>query len=155
MTVSNTTTETNLFSFSQAAVANTCMYRIRAGGTILNNSGAGVTYLLRFKIGATTIFASVAVTRASDTATRKWTAEWLVNMVGAKTAQVVTGQFLTSSAGSQTWLGIAAGDQLIGTNTSTEDMSTAKTVAFTVQMGTANANANMVLNFFNVEEITE
>lgn len=156
VTVSNTTAETALFSFSQAAVANTCMYRIRAGGTILNNTGGNRTYAYTFKIGSTTVFSRAAQTFGTSANTRKWFAEFIISMVGSKTSQVCTAMLLQTNATTANWDGFTGSETSLGTNTAAEDMSTAKTISFNVTIGAAaSANANMVLNFFNVEEITE
>jgi hypothetical protein len=153
-TVVNTTTESNLLSFSQTAVADNCVYRIHAFGTILNNSGATVSYTLRFKIGATTALATVAVNRTSSVARRRWRTSFDVVMAGGRASQVVSAQHLEGENVSQNWASPASTSFIYaGTNTATEDMASAKTIVFTVQMGTANANTEMVCNGFYAEEL--
>ena len=153
-TVVNTTTESNLLSFSQTAVADNCVYRIHAFGTILNNSGGTVSYTLRFKIGATTVLATTAVNHTSSTARRRWRTSFDVVMAGGRASQVVSAQHLQSENVSHNWPAIGSTSfTYAGTNTATEDMASAKTIVYTVQMGTANANAEMVCNGFYVEEL--
>lgn len=149
-------TQSDLFSFSQAAIADTSSYRIVAGGTVFNNTGAAVTYTLRFKIGATTVLTTVAMSVGTNVQTYGWVAEFFVNMVGSKTSQKTLAR-LQSFRGSSNWYttnasGLASG---VGYGTSTEDLSTAKTFALTVEMGTASALAEMRCQTFTVEEITE
>lgn len=154
VTVSNTTTETNLLSFSQAAASNDCVYRIVAAGVISQSSGANVNYTFRFKIGSTTVGATAAIAVASDVQNYGWRAAIDVVLDGAKTSQKTTGDVGWSRGGSA-WYSAQAGNIYRLYNASTEDMTTAKTIALSVQMGTASANASITCQTFFVEEITK
>ncbi|MPZ13752.1 MAG: hypothetical protein GEU73_04910 [Chloroflexi bacterium] len=154
--VVNTTTETDLYSESIAggdAEAGT-VYRLWATGDVLNNSGGEVTYTLRVKFGTTTVLESAAI-GYGDSANR---AEWLLDVVlyaVSPSAQRLSGHFVPSASQGQSWDQITGvvPRQLVGYGTATEDTSTAKTLAFTVEMGTANANADMRLHAAVLERI--
>lgn len=153
VTTSNSTTETNVFSISQQAVSANCAYVLTAWGLILNNSGASVNYQFRGKIGSTTVWTPGQISAATGGANRFWRCDFVIGIQGARTAQTTQQSLRVSGivTGSQT----AIRDDFYighGTGSATEDMNSAKTVALSIQMGTANANASFTISGFTFEE---
>lgn len=152
-TISNTTAETELFNVSQTAVADTCMYRITAGGTYRNSSGGTVGFTFRFKIGATTVLTSASTPQVNAGEIATWRAIFEIIMVGSRNAQRIFGR-LTGNRGTSTWSDVAIFN-FVGYGVATEDLTTAKNISLTAQMGTANTLTNVILQAFTIEEITE
>jgi hypothetical protein len=147
VTVSNTATETDLFSVSLAAAADTVQYRITAAGTYTNNSGGSVQPRWNLKIGSTNMLINPGRNVATQTDARPWTYEAVVQMVGSKSAQ--RGSSLITVAGAATPV------LLIPVySAATEDLSSALTWALRITLGSAT-NTECNLNFFSITEIRE
>lgn len=121
--------------------------RLSAGGDYLNNSGSGVTYLHKIKVGTTTVLTSVATSAATGTGRRMWVLDCMI-YVESVTAQRVHATILGTSpaAGAETFIGQTAGTSVVGYGTAAENLAVAKTVSYTVTMGTANALADFRLH---------
>jgi hypothetical protein len=127
-------------------------YRLFIWGDQLNNSGSPVTYTWRFKVGATTVLASPGASRVTNANTRRWVTEIDFYIIST-TSQQTVGKHLTSAADSGTFS--IQGEANVGTTSSTEDFATAKNLVWSIQMGTANANAQVRLLGYQLEKVAE
>lgn len=147
VSVANTVTETDLVSLTipAAAVAAGDLVRLTVSGDALNNTGLGVDYTYRFKLGATTVLATAAVSVAAATNRRTW--RLVVDIVFPTTAsERVSAAFQGSGSQTDTWKSGATTfpSGATGYGTASESAVTALTAKLTVQMGTAAANADSV-----------
>jgi hypothetical protein len=125
-------------------------YQLTAFGSQLNNSGGGVNYQYFVKIGATTVITTITTSFANNANRRKW--RFVVDLFfDSTTVQEVSAELNVSNAGSLTAPSIS--QTYIGYSTCTEDFATAKNVVLSVQMGTASANADFVLEGFYIEKV--
>jgi hypothetical protein len=155
VTVVNTVAETDLFSLTLPGglVAPGDRIVIEAGGTELNFSGASVTYIIRLKIGATTALETTSTSMISNVNERRWVLNANI-AIESTTAQRINALFMGSNVlvGAATWPQTNANSWLQpGYAATAEDTSTDKAIALTVQMGTAHANANMVMHEASLE----
>lgn len=148
---SNTTTETALASLTLPGgiVAVGDLLRVVAAGDSLNNTGANVGHTMRFKLGGTTMATSNNVNVATNADRRKWflIADLIIEAVGGSPAERAAGFHIWSGAGSTGWV---LGTGFLGgvfSGVATEDLSTDKSVAVTVALGTASASADMIAKF--------
>ncbi len=118
---------------------------------ILNNTGAGDTFTLRIKYGATTMFADLTVGFGTDAARRPVRLLCTLAADGATNAQILSGTLITgpltaTTSGTGDLIGTlaGAGGLAIG-GTSAEDSTAAKTLAVTVQNTTNSANYSVRL----------
>lgn len=144
--VVNTTVETDLFSLTLPGglVAAGDRILVTMIGDQLNNSAGTVTYTYRFKIGATTVLATAAISFGTSANRRRWTATAEIAIESA-TAQRVGALLSVSDANAPNWdtvSGTTPFNPFVGSNTSAEDTSTDKAVVLSVQMGTASASAD-------------
>lgn len=153
--VSNTTTETNLLSFTiPAGAAAGDLYILRATGDVLQN-GLACNYTWRLKLGATTVFVSPTAAAGSDSARKSWRLEVFIYIVGTS-SQKLDAFLFGGLAPATTWMSYLGGGgttlMLQGYNTAAEDMTVNKNIIFTVQMGTASANADVRLQAAYLEK---
>jgi len=159
--VENTVTETDIFSYTVPAntLGTLNALHIRFGGSFLNSSGSGVTYTMRFKFGATTLFSDVTASFASSAIRRPLDFDVVLAANGATNAQVFGGNVMMSVATAAT---IGVGD--IGTDEqagygpilgvdSTEDSTANKDFKLTIQPSVANVNAEVLISSVYVELI--
>lgn len=154
VTVVNTTTETNLLSYSLASPVTNNLYRVTAYGTILNNSGANVTYHFRGKIGATTVmsFPTGQFSFATGANRRKWRYQFDI-FFESTTAQETSAALAISQVNAVSMPRIETNGTYVGYSACTEDFATAKNVIISIEMGTANANAECVLEGYYIEKV--
>lgn len=157
VTVVNTTVETNLYSKSIAAgsLGTTGGLRLTIYGSHFNNTGAGVTYQFRVKFGATTVLNFQAPTFNASGVRGGWSMDVILLNQGATGSQLGTGRAL-AVIGRQNLNVIAGGTDLMSAEaegTAAEDTTAAKTLAVTIQMGTANALADCKLISAVLEQI--
>ena len=136
-TVSNTAAETTLYSKSITAndLGSTGGVRVTVRGSWLNNTGANRTMTVRFKLGATTIHA-INHTLTTGAATGAFEFDWvLFNTATNAQRTAVHTEFFRSGA--------AVDASRNGAGTASEDTTSAKTLAITVQWDAANANATL------------
>lgn len=154
-TVVNTVTETAVVTLATpTGLAAGDHLILRAAGNLLNNTGATVNYTLRFKLGATTVFATAAITVITTSASRRrWACEIFVALESLAAQRA--GGFLTiSSAAGTGWLGASnVAAVLVGQGVAAEDLVTSKNVVLTVEMGTASASADFVCTQASIEFI--
>ena len=137
-------------SYSLSGVAANERYRLSIWGDQLNNSGSPVTYIYRFKIGATSVLVSPTQSRVTATGTREWATEIDLYIIST-TSQQVVGKHFTAAADAGTFS--TSSDQYVGTSSATEDFATAKNIVWSIQMGTANANAQVRLLGYQLEKV--
>jgi hypothetical protein len=117
----------------------------------LNSSGGAVTYVYFLKVGATTVITTASVNFASNSNRRKW--RFVFDLFfESTTVQEVSADLNVSNAGTMT-APLAIANAHIGYSTCTEDFATAKNVVVSVQMGTASANADFVLEGFYIQKV--
>lgn len=147
VTVVNTVTETNLASLT--IPANTSqqgdMYLFMAGGTQFNDSGSSVNYTHRFKVGGTNILVTNANAYTTAATRRKWRVE--VRLVVRAADIAVTGHLGLGLQGTATqWL-VDSGNTLYAENLSTAPLTSDQALVLSVEMGTAHASADAVLDY--------
>lgn len=155
--VVNTTTETAVYSKSIAGgdAAAATVFRLTAFGDFLNNTGVSVNFTFRLKFGATTVLATPVHAQNNGGADRgKWNLD-VILVAESTTAQRIGARLLWGFPAADTWGSLTATNQIkVGTGTAAENTATAKTLQFTVQMGTASANADMRILGALLERIT-
>jgi hypothetical protein len=125
-------------------------YQLTAFGSQLNNSGSGVNYSYFVKVGATTVITTVTTSFGAQANRRKW--RFVVDLFfDSTTVQEVSAELGVSNFNAATAPTIS--QTYIGYSTCTEDFATAKNVVLSVQMGTASANADFVLEGFYIEKV--
>lgn len=145
--VVNSTAETTLVTFSTPlglAIGDRLI--LRASGDMNNNTGSAATFTFRFKLGATTVIASNAASIATGSQRRKWWREYVVAIkaIGGSPVQLASvSSMISASTSDQESIG--TGVPGVGGGSATEDLSTSKNALLTVQLGTADANADCVL----------
>lgn len=148
--VVNSTSETTLASLTLpggvVAAGDVLLFEIWAD--LLNNSGSSVSYLLRAKLGATTIHTTPARNIATA-ASRSVAAFTMAVMVASITAQRsrLVGQLSGALGAADTFFNTGSTMFLVeGYGAATEDLASDKAFAFSVQLGTANAASDFVLH---------
>ena len=162
--VTNTTTETDLFGSAISIGANALNANgiaiIHASGTYLNNTAGGQTIRLKIKLGATTIWDSTGPPLLNSANTRGWSIWICIKNNGATNAQLLSGGLgisepaaaPTAGTGPITGLGSSTSAAIANPGgTAAEDTTSAKTVAFTVIHGAASASLTMTCT--NVEMV--
>lgn len=105
----------------------------------LNSSGSSVNHTWRLKLGATTLFASGAISHAS-TATRRQVRLMADLVIASTAAQIAFSEVVGYLSG-----GLVGSYPQGAYTAATEDTTVAKNFLVTVQMGTAHLNAEVVL----------
>ena len=156
VSVVNTVTEGDLVSLTIPAgvVAAGDMVRITVGGDSLQNSGANVDYTYRFKLGATTVLATAVVAVTATASRRNWRCVVEIVFVTAASERV-SAAFSGSGGQTDTWKSGATTfpSGATGYGTAAVDTASAVVAKLTVQMGTANANADAVAHHAIMELI--
>jgi hypothetical protein len=129
-TTSATTAEASVASVSLTGVANDVI-RGRVVASVVNNSGASVTYTWRVKLGATTIL-TLSNALATNSAARTLIIDFAVNVIS------------TTSQVAGAWMAIGfnnLGATISAANgTATETLSSAKTLDVTFQMSSSTGS---------------
>jgi hypothetical protein len=154
-TISNTTAESDLFSYSLSGVAANQLYRITAFGTLLNNVGSTQNIHFRGKIGATTVFSlpSGQFNYSTNANSYKWRYSWDIFFVST-TSQENSAFFLGSQAATQSMIRITPNTTYVGYSASTEDFATAKNVVISVEMGSASASLTTTIEGYFIEKVS-
>lgn len=124
------------------------LVRFVAFGDFINTSGSAVTYTWKFKIGATTVLTSPAVSNANNANRQRWRAE-IDTIFPTTTSERVNGQLIASvqSSAATTWSALSsAGGSLIGYGTAAEDTAAALNMILTCQLGTSVSTADIFLH---------
>lgn len=149
ITVANTVTETSVYSFTVPAftVGQDQALRVRVTGDMLNNQATARTFTWRIKLGVTTLWGSAVLNLSAAVATRRvWVIDVLISNINATNVQALIGLILTGSPTAPTIAGV--GDGIGGSvgviyGDSAIDMTADALLDVTVQMGNANALADM------------
>jgi hypothetical protein len=149
VTFANSTAENTLLSATipGKTLSTDRTIRITIIGDIKNNSGGNVTYIFRGKYGATTFFNTGAQTITYSSANRRchWLFRTTITNLGATNAQLCFTEFNHCPSATDGVAGemVANIPQFQASHESVaEDSTVDKTLALTVQMGTANANTD-------------
>ena len=144
-TVASTVTETNLLSYSLPAntLGTDSLLKITALLTFLNNTGAGVTEVVKFKYGGTTLLTFTFT--VSSSATRRYgDMRIYLKGDGATNAQEGMGQFVASledgTVNSTHWTGLSS-----PRGTAAIDSTLAQTILLTITHGTSSANMSVTI----------
>lgn len=150
-TVSNTTTETAILSYSVPASLLSTSRGLQAtiGGTYLNNDGAARNLTIRVKFGTTTMWAAT-VSLSNSATERGWRAQVEMFNAGATNDQRMSGFVSIGPAAGPTtgtggWVNTSSAPHLFGTiaGSAAEDTTAAKTFSITVKHGTASNNLSI------------
>jgi hypothetical protein len=136
-TVTNTTTETTVYSFSVpgGTLGTNDAIRMTLVGSWVNNTGGGDTVVIRVKYGATTIF---SYTYNPTNGSYGVNLETFLSALNATGAQVANSRF--TAVQGLTGAGAVPTD-ILGTHaTIAEDSTAAKNLVVTAQLGTATTN---------------
>lgn len=146
-TIANSVAESDLFSLNiPTSVATGDFIRVTAGGTQLNNSAGAVNYTAKLYIGATNVLSTGATSLTNNANSRKWQ---LIMDFGLVSTASETGaaSLITSATNPANWSALNTSFSFVGTYTATELLTATKAVRLTIQMGTADAAANMICTY--------
>lgn len=152
-TVVNTTTATSLMTVSISGAIASDVYQFSAWGTRLNNTGAAVNYTVRLNLGGTTYLQSAAYSLATSANRGRWELNGNLYVISTTTQELNASVLGTGTGSADTFQNFTGNASYIGNAAPTIDLSTAKDLTFTVQMGTASANADMVCEGFVVTRL--
>lgn len=144
--VSNTTTETDLCSLTLPAGTLAAGDRLLflASGEMTNNSAGSISYTFKFKIGATTVLTG-ANSYAQSVNHRTWFTEFPIT-AASTAAQRVGGLMMVSAVGAATMVPSATTVTSPAYGTAAEDTTSAKAIALTITMASADTNASCTLH---------
>lgn len=150
VTVSNTTTETDLLTYAlPTSPATGTIFRVRAFGTYLNNSGANRTLALAIKIGSTTAMSGTSGNIGTSASRRPWTAQFDLVISGSNAQKVTIEGGLAAAGGLWTVI------PFLGYGSATEALSTSKNLVLAITHNLAATTVDMVLEGYVVEKITQ
>jgi len=156
-TFTNSTAENTLFTFTvpQNEPKAGDVYRLTMWGRLFNNSAGAITYTYRFKFGGTTTNGGPALSITQNALQRGWRAVY--EIMFETTAAERTFAHLICTATGVDGGGLAAfgtSETLLGFNSAAVDSTSAsRAIAFTCQMGTADANGSIDLRVAVLERI--
>ncbi len=139
----NTTAKSTVASLTLPAadVAVDDVFVFEVGWDALNNSGGAVNYTYTLDLGASQLAVSNALSVSTSSARIKGRARFSI-YITATAAQRTWGDFAVSFAGAQSMPAWNTGQTGVVASSTTENLSTDKTLVFSITMGTANANAD-------------
>lgn len=145
VTVVNTAAETALYTFTVAAdtLGTLDVLHLIAEGTILNNTGANRTSILRARLGGIAgalVFDHPAINYATGAARRNWLLEAWIAAQAATNAQLTWGRVMLSPAG-----GNGFDYEQQDRQTPARDMTVAQDVVVSVQHSVANASLDAIV----------
>lgn len=152
---SNTTAEQTLASYTIPAnePAAGDVYKLRASGTLLNNTGASVNYTFRLKYGATTMLATTTAGHSTSAIRRRWTMEGYM-LFETTSAEEAWGEWRGTATGwGDTWSFLGTSESMNGQGNAAETSTTGKAFALTAQMGTASVNADIFCEAYIFERL--
>lgn len=154
--INTTTTETDLLNdeitIGAGAIGANGWIEGVAVGDVLNNVGGTTNLILRFKYGATTLWAETVVI-PNLTTRMSWTFSFRMFNNAATNAQILIGEFISGSTGGAPTTGfgritagsaIAFGGGLSGT--SSEDSTAAKVLKLTAEWAASSATRSILLD---------
>lgn len=151
VTVSNSTTETSLFSQTISSAAADTVYRFRASGDWLNSTGLAVSYRFRMYLATTALLDTSTLNLASNANRGQWNLEGFLYIITTTSERLAATLILPTPSAVGWQLSVAP---LSGGASGTVDMSTNPAFIFSVQMGTASASADCNLRSLVIERTT-
>lgn len=159
--VENSTSELDLWTYLVPGntLGTTNALHVRIVGSLFNNSGGTVTYTMRWKYGATTLFSDTYPTLAASATRRPIDFDIIFAANGSTSSQVFGGYMMLSVAtAATTGTGDLATDEQQGISpieggTSSVDSTSDQTLKLTLQMSSANASAEILITHAYVELI--
>lgn len=154
--VVNTTTETTILTkdIPPNALGTTGSVRLRIIGDYLNNSGSADTFILRVKLGSTTLYQDTTASLTASASRRAAHFELLLGNITAS-SQVLGGViWLSEAGGATTGLGGLNSNGALKApihGTASESTTVTKTLDITVQHTTANANISFRMKYATLE----
>lgn len=159
--VENTTSETDLWTYLVPGntLGTTNALHVRIVGSLFNNSGGTVTFTLRWKFGATTLFSDTYPTLAASATRRPIDFDIIFAADGSTSSQKFGGYMMLSVATAAT-----TGNGDIGTDeqqgiapiegaTSSIDSTSDQTLKLTLQPSSASTSAEIFISYAYVELI--
>jgi hypothetical protein len=149
-TVSNTTTETSVYSYSIPAstLGSTGALRVTLFGTYANTSGSNRTVTVKVKLGSTTLYDDVTGNPSSNANTRAVQFNLILLNANSTNAQKLAGNLMFGNAGATTngtgELGSTATRNVPIYGTASEDTTSAKTLDITVTHSAAASTISFV-----------
>ena len=141
---SNTTTKTAIYSFAlptDLAAGDTLMLQLH--GTYLNNSGSSQNTTLTCELGATTLFTHT-LSMATSSTINQYHLQLLLHVVSTTSQKI---SFMSASQraslGTSQGMNNALWGSMVAYNSSSENLTTSKTLQLAVTLATANANYNV------------
>ena len=141
---SNTTTKTAIYSFAlptDLAAGDTLMLHLH--GTYLNNSGSAQNTTLTCELGATTLFTHT-LSMATSSTINQFHMQLLLHVVSTTSQKI---SFISASQraslGTSQGMNNALWGSMVAYNSSSENLTTSKTLQLAVTLATANANYNV------------
>lgn len=150
--VSNVTVETQVagLTLPAAFVQPGRQLLFEAAGTLLNNTGANISTLVKVKLGGTAVLTSTAFTTATATDPRKWHLKATINLV-TPASQRTAADWLYTLSGAENWSSYSAG--AVGTSTSTVDLTNGGVVEFVATPSIASALYTMQAQWASLSEV--
>lgn len=117
-------------------------YRLTTWGSLLNNTGAGVTYTFRGELGSTIALATPAISMGASANRRRWRA--VIDMlVESTTVQELAAELIVAATGANdTWSLMGSSESAIGVGSAAENLNAGLQIYLSIQMGTASVNAD-------------
>lgn len=118
------------------------VFRLKAHGEMLNNTGADVWFTWRAKFGGTFIVKTPTIIVGTSTWPRQWQLDLIV-FAETDTSQKWAASLFHSLAGADDWQRIDTNACFVGTDSTTKDNNSGffHNLDFTVEMNTAHADA--------------
>lgn len=140
----NLATEQTVYTYTvpAAAMGATRALRLSLQGDYLNNSGAGRTFTLRVKFGATTLYADASAILATSASRRPWFLDILLGNQTATAQRLTFDWRIGSDSGATTGIGDYAATSAfgaVGGGESAENTANALALAVTIQHSLAAA----------------
>ena len=146
--VVNTVTETEIYSFQIPAntLGTNKAINLRMIGDLLSNAATASNYIIRIKLGATTMYQDGSVSYAVNAARAPFDCDLILANQGATNSQVLGGRFsFGAAAGATTGIGdLSSTLRVQGTlfGTAAEDSTTPLSLVITVENSQADANVS-------------
>lgn len=150
ITLSGSVVETDFFNYSVpgGTLGTANSIRVKAYGTLTNNTGGNRTVTVKVVYGATTMFADVTPSIATNASARAWTLDFSISANNATNAQRLGGHFMLGAVtNAANGTGDFAGTTLVNVpfyGTAAEDSTAAKTLKITWTHGANDANLSTV-----------
>jgi hypothetical protein len=120
-------------------------------GDLLNNSGSSVNYAWRLYLGATLTLSTGNFSVATATTRRKWVLEAELLVIDPAASERVAGTLIVSTSSSGTMPLSTAATVGAGYAAAAENLTSAKNLSVTVQMGTAVSTADVFCHMGTIE----